>query len=89
MFGISVLGMPFVENTGVDGIQLHESCQVDVGDDSIENEVEMLVSIRASVDIVEGSNAVEVINILAKRVKDLVRVLSCQCRDLLSSFPYV
>ena len=67
--------MPFVKDASIDGIQLRESSQVDVLDDTIKNEVEVLVSSRASMDIMQGCNAIKVINILTDRVENLVGIL--------------
>ena len=67
--------MPLVKNASIDGIQLRESSQVNVRNDSIENEIEVLIASKASVGIMEGCDAIEVVNILTDGVENLVRVM--------------
>ena len=57
--------MTFVQNARIDGVELGESCKVDVGDDTIENEAEMISSFISSIQIVLGRYAVEVVNIFS------------------------
>ena len=59
--------MPLVEDAGVDGVELGDACQVDVGDHSIEKRVEVITSSLACIDIVEGCDTVEVIDIFSNR----------------------
>ena len=56
--------MALVKDTGIDSVELTNARQIDVGDDSIEDVVEMFMSGLTSIQIVESSNAVEVIKIL-------------------------
>ena len=56
--------MTFEENQSENKVQFLQSCQVDVTDDSIEDDVEVSKSFRPSIDEVEGSYAVNVRYIL-------------------------
>ena len=64
--------MPLVKDTSVDGVQLSEACQIDVVDDGIEKKVEVFISSRTSIDVVEGGYAVIVIDLFTDRVENLV-----------------
>ena len=56
--------MSLVKETGIDSVELTNARQIDVGDDSIEDVMEMVMSGLTSIQILESSNAVDVVNIL-------------------------
>ena len=55
--------MTLKKDTGIDTVELRNTSKVDVGDDSIENEVEVFFSCHSSIKEVGSSNTVEVVNI--------------------------
>ena len=64
--------MALVKDTGVDGVELGDARQVDIGDHSMEKRVEVIISSLACIDIVEGCDTVEVIDIFPNRFQYLL-----------------
>ena len=65
-----------MENIGVDCVKLGERSIVDVGNDSVEETAKVLDSGRATIDVVKGSNAVEIVNMGTNLVKNVGGFLS-------------
>ena len=61
--------MSFVQDTGVDVVELLNTGVVDIGNDTIDEELEVLNTSLPSMQIVEGGDTVEIVNILPNRLQ--------------------
>ena len=55
--------MTLEQDAGIDGVELGDACQVDIGDNSVEDIVEVIISSLACIDIVEGCDTIKIIHI--------------------------
>ena len=65
--------MTFEQDASVNCVELLNASEVDVGDDTIEKEVEVVATKITSVKVMLSSDAVIVVYIFSYRVQDLVR----------------
>ena len=77
--------MTLVQDTCIDSVKLINASKVDVADDSIEKKMEVVLTSTTSIQVVESSDAEEVIDIFPDTGKNLQRLLFGQRRNLSSS----
>ena len=78
--------MTLEQDAGIDGVELSYACQVNIGYDSIEDEVEVIVSCLACINVVEGYDTVKVIDIFPNGFQYLQGLFLAQRGNLSSSF---
>ena len=77
--------MALVQDAGVDGVQLINTSQVDVAYDGIEEKMEVIMTGTSSIQIVESSDAEEVIDVFTDIGENLEGLFFGQWRNLSSS----
>ena len=77
--------MALVQDAGVDGVQLINTSQVDVAYDGIEEKMEVIMTTTFSIQIVESSDAEEVIDVFTDIGKNLEGLFFGQWRNFSSS----
>ena len=75
----TILPMTFEQDTGIDVIKLLNTGIVDIGNDTIKDELEVL-------QIVQGGDAIKIVNVLLNRFQNLLGFRICQRGNLCARF---
>ena len=77
--------MALVQDTCIDGVQLIDTSKIDVTNDGIEKKMVVIMACTSSVQIVQSSDAEEVIDVFTDIGKNLEGLFFGQWRNLSSS----